>query len=203
MKKLQDINPNTRWYWNNVYGGQENRDKYERETWGMAGASKRLPTALEQVKSGEKVLDIGCGIGMFTEMVKDKYPECEVWGTDIADKTIQTNSEKRPDINYRSNVIGDTQKLPTDFDFIFSGEVLEHLDEPIQLFKDAHSLLKEGGRFLISTPLENRIGSTEHVWSYTHEDIEKLFTESGFKKIRFIYLPDMEHMYLIMCEGVK
>ena len=38
---------------------------------------------LLKVKDGMKVLEVGCGGGHFTNMVKEYFPNCEVWGIDL------------------------------------------------------------------------------------------------------------------------
>jgi SAM-dependent methyltransferase len=38
------------------------------------------------------------------------------------------------------------------FDVVFSDNVLEHLDEPLSVFREVARVLKPGGRFLFKTP---------------------------------------------------
>lgn len=137
-------------------------------------------------------------------MVKDTYPNCEVWGVDISDKAIAENTGERPDIHYAQHYIGINEVTKKDyFDVVFSGEVLEHIDEPAAVFRDAHKALKPGGTLIITTPLENHIDTHEHIWSYTHADIDALYQENGFTRPEFVYLPDMEHLLVIFAVGRK
>jgi len=199
MKKLQDINPNTNFYWNNRYTGTENRIAYEKET----GTSRFLRT-MDEIKDGDRVLDIGCGIGQFTTLVKGMFPNCEVWGTDISGEVIDQNKRENSSIKYFQQIVGNQTELPNDyFDLVFSGEVLEHLDEPSDLFRDAHRVLKTGGKFVITTPSGSHIQSPEHMYEFEHEDIEKLYKENGFGRHQFIYLPNQEHLLVIMAVGKK
>lgn len=195
MKRISNNNINDGQYWDGVYG---DRPKYERET-----GTTRFERAIDEVKNGDKFLDIGCGIGMMTKMVKNILPSCEVWGTDISKKAMADNTHERPDINYRDCLIGN-QNVPSNyFDVVFSGEVLEHIDEPQLLFLDAHKALKQGGKFIITTPLLNRIMSLEHIWEFTHEDVKKFYNDTGFNRVRFIYLPNGESELIIMAVGIK
>lgn len=204
MKRIKDLNPNTQTYWNGVYSGEANRVKYEKETFGPSGDSQRFFRVLEEIKNGDKVLDIGCGIGVLTRMIKDAYPAAEVWGTDIASSTIEDNTAQHPDITYKHLLIGEQGAVPTEyFDVVFSGEVLEHIEDPQQLFLDAYSYLKPGGKFIVTTPLLNRIASTEHIWSFEYSDIEQMSKETGFIDQHFVYLPNMEHYFVIFSIGTK
>jgi 2-polyprenyl-3-methyl-5-hydroxy-6-metoxy-1,4-benzoquinol methylase len=211
MKKLDNPNINSRTYWNLVYGDRDKRDRYAAQgtSINLAAGEYVRPTmrflkACDEIQDGQRVLDIGCGVGVFTRLVKTIHPKCEVWGTDISDKAMHDNWKERPDIQYIPNYIGELKNIPTDyFDVVFSGETLEHLDKPEDLFKDAHKSLKTGGKFVLTTPEGDRIKSEEHVWEFTHEDVEKLYLDNGFHRVRFIYLPDLEHLLVIMAVGIK
>ncbi len=210
MKKLLEDNINTRTYWNTVYGSLDKRSEYASQgaTWTAVGEKNIAPTyrfteTLSRIDDGQKVLDIGCGVGVFTKMVKTTYPNCEVWGTDISDQACHDNTMEMPSITYLNRTVGDISDLPTDFDIVFSGEVLEHIDDPSQLFKDAYSVLKPGGRFILTTPNGGAVVTPEHMHEFAHEDIEQLYIENGFDVPRFVYLPDMEHLLVIYAIGVK
>ena len=164
----------------------------------------RFPTALTYVKDNDKVIDIGCGVGVFTKMVKNKYPNAEVWGTDISDQAIKDNFKENPNINYHHGYIGGQDFLQDNyFDLVFSGEVIEHIDDPSVLFKEAYRILKKGGKLIITTPIEDHVHSEEHIWEFEKTDLEKLFTDTGFKLPEFIDLPDMEYMIVFFAVGEK
>lgn len=215
MKSTKNPNINTKNYWNSIYGDDFSRATYASQgtdhnhidtAHGPARSEKtsRFTTALSNVIRGERVLDIGCGVGVFTKLVKDTYPECDVFGTDISDQVIEANKKERSDITYSQGYIGRLDTFPPEyFDVIFCGETIEHLDDPQILFNEAFSLLKKGGRLIITTPREDRINSEEHVWFFEQEDVEELFIKAGFKKIKFEYLKDMEHLLIIFAVGTK
>lgn len=196
MKKTGNPNINTKTYWNTRY---IDREAYEVET-----GSDRFIKAIEYINDGDRVLDIGCGIGTFTSLVKDKMPNCDVWGVDISSRAIEQNVKKHKEIDYRQYKIGSKRPFPDNcFDFVFSGEVLEHLDDPKDLFIDAFNALKSGGIFLLSTPNGGSIKTDEHVWEFNQDDIEDLYFSNGFSSVDFIYLPNMLHLLVIMAIGIK
>lgn len=197
MQRANSTNINTREFWNEFY---QDREGYKQIT----GNTARFTRTLEEIKDGDKVLDIGCGIGLFTTLVKDTYPNCEVWGVDISDDAIAQNLKERPDIKYNYGKIGSLNDIPNVyFDVVFSGETLEHLDEPKLLFRDAHKKLRRGSKFILTTPKEDAIQTPEHTWYFKQEDIEQLYFNNGFNDVRFAYLPDQEHMTIIYAIGVK
>lgn len=198
MRRNNPININTQTLWNGIYG---DRVKYVTE---QTGETMRFNRTLQEVKDGDKFLDIGCGVGVLTTMVKGTYPNCEVWGTDISDKAMHENTLENPQIKYLHQYVGNQDNLPDNyFDVVFSGEVLEHLDDPNDLFKDAKRVVKQGGKFIVTTPNDDAIRSDEHTWFYTHDDIEKLYKDNGFSRPRFVFLPNLEHTLVIYAIGRK
>lgn len=207
MKRNNPLNINTKTYWDSVYGTEEKRRGYadtgtDQAVHGMQ-KTKRFERALQEVKADDRFLDIGCGVGVMTSLVKNTYPMCEVHGVDISQKAIDDNKKEHSGIEYKQGYIGELDYPLDYFDVVFSGETLEHLDDPSTLLKEAHSFLKTGGKLIITTPLQDAIQSEEHTWFFTQQDVEQLYLNNGFKRIEFVYLPDMEHLMVIFAIGHK
>jgi 2-polyprenyl-3-methyl-5-hydroxy-6-metoxy-1,4-benzoquinol methylase len=136
-------------------------------------------------------------------MIHEKYKECEIWGIDISNVIIDEYSKQFPYMKLQQGYIGNIN-LPKDyFDVVFSGEVIEHLDKPQELFIDAYKLLKKDGKLIITTPREEAIYSNEHIWEFTEKDIEKFYKDNGFSNVVFKKLKDMEHLKVIFAMGSK
>lgn len=199
MKQGNPTNINTAGHWNDRYNGEEKRAAYAKES-----GSSRFRHALEFVKDGDHVLDLGCGIGTFCELVKDTKPTCEVVGADISPVAMDQNQARRRDITYLINHIGREQlAVENHFDVVFSGETLEHLDDPRDLFRDAHKYLKPRGWLIITTPNGEAIRTPEHTWIFTHQDVTELYTKEGFSAPEFVRLPGQEYLFVIMSVGRK
>lgn len=211
MKRIRDLNINVGTYWDGLYGTKDKREQYAAQGTDVGHTdthivrpTMRFYTTLDEIKDGDKFLDIGCGVGVLTKLVKNTLANCEVWGTDISAQAMKDNTLERPDIQYRTNVIGQMRDIPENyFDVVFSGEVLEHLDDPKALFQDAYRFLKPRGIFILTTPRGSSIQSEEHVWEFEQEDVESLFLGNGFDRVRFKYLPDGEHLVVIYAIGIK
>ncbi len=105
-----------------------------------------------KIKNGMKILEVGCGGGLFTNMIKRYYPDCEVYGIDIDDNHIEFAKKKCKDLNLDVKYsVADINNLPFEdemFDLVFSHTVVEHL--PFDNFiKEQKRVLKTGGRILI------------------------------------------------------
>jgi ubiquinone/menaquinone biosynthesis C-methylase UbiE len=190
---------NTKVYWNYVYSDFVKREEYD--VHGTLINPARIGDVI--VKPTARFLDIGCGVGTLTKLVKKTYPEAEVWGVDISDKAIEDNKTENASIKYEQGYVGSLE-LPEDyFDVIFSGEVIEHLDEPTELFAEAYRFLKKGGTLIITTPIENHVDSSEHVWMFDKDDIKKFHSDAGFTDLKFHKLPDLEHMVVFYTTAKK
>tara|TARA_R100001530_G_scaffold127734_1_gene97061 strand:- start:11847 stop:12434 length:588 start_codon:yes stop_codon:yes gene_type:complete len=131
---------------------------------------------------GGRYLDIGCfnspKLGELAEIEGN-----EIHGIDHAKRVIDVMSLKFPNVNYK---VGDCYELPYEdeyFDYIVSGELLEHLEVPQEMIAEAMRVLKSGGTMAISTPyMEGRgqsLISDEHLWSFGYADMSELFDQYG------------------------
>lgn len=98
------------------------------------------------------VLDLGCGNGAFTNMLKSLG--FEITGCDVSSTGISLAQTQFPRIPFFHYDI--TNQLPAEhigrYDAVVSTEVIEHLLLPRALVRSALSALRPGGLFVISTP---------------------------------------------------
>lgn len=105
------------------------------------------------IKSG-RLLDIGCGDGVFLEHAKNLG--FDVWGIDFDSKSIRVCQEKRGLENtfvkslYEFARYCNSNNLK--FDIITFFEVLEHQDDPVKFFDAVKSILNPGGWIAGSVP---------------------------------------------------
>jgi ubiquinone/menaquinone biosynthesis C-methylase UbiE len=197
MKSTGNSQINTRTYWNFIYTNKAKEVEY----WSSSG---RYEALLNEIKDNEKFIDIGCGVGIPGRLVLKERKGCEIWGVDISTEIIEKNKKEGTPIKYYSGYAGYNDFLPSNyFTSVFSGELIEHLDDPSVLFKEAYRILKKKGRLIISTPHDNAVTSPEHVWEFNNEDIIKFYTDAGFKNVEFRELKNMEHLVIIFAVGVK
>jgi ubiquinone/menaquinone biosynthesis C-methylase UbiE len=146
--------------------GEEERFDYEGHIWGSAESvislkNKRSPALnlkrfLEIIeKINGRLLEIGCGTGMFIKSVKHYRPDLEIYGCDIS-KTAITLAEKNKKYDIHCK-IGGASALPYEdesFDIVAMMDVLEHLEDVGGAIKEAKRVLKEGGIFHLLVPCE-------------------------------------------------
>ncbi|MBX3618347.1 MAG: methyltransferase domain-containing protein [Nitrosomonas sp.] len=112
--------------------------------------------AQAQIQPGESVLDIGCGTGTLTLLIKQTEPEVAVYGLDI-DLEILQIARKKSDQNEKTVLLqqGIATCLPfTDetFDYVFASLLLHHLtrEDKQQALKEIFRVLKPGGELHIA-----------------------------------------------------
>src|SRR3990167_1543458 len=99
-------------------------------------------------EGAEEILEIGCGRGLAGEFLRDKLG-CRVTG-------VELNSDIASDArSHISRVIcGDIQELDIDekYDVVLATELFEHLNYPENFLLKMKSVLRPGGRIVLSVP---------------------------------------------------
>ncbi|KAM4585860.1 phosphoethanolamine methyltransferase isoform 1-T1 [Fundulus diaphanus] len=152
---------------------------------------------LLNLKTGQKVLDVGCGIGG-GDFYMAKMFGVEVLGLDLSDNMIdiaveRARTEKLPSVQFE---VADATKrtFPEgSFDVIYSRDTILHIDDKLALFKRFHSWLKPGGQLLISdyccgekpwTPVFEAYVKQRGYILYTPSEYGKFIQEAGFCSVR-------------------
>jgi len=106
-----------------------------------------ISSLLKNVK-GKKVLDLGCGTGRHTRILKKKG--AKVWGIDLSPKMLEIAKSEIKDVDFK---IGTVYKLPyksSFFDIVVSGLVVGYFNDVDKAFKEIHRVLKKNGIFVFS-----------------------------------------------------
>ena len=102
-------------------------------------------------KNVQRTLEIGCGTGLFSELVK-KELHAECWGVEIEEKCAKIAAEKLYRI-IQSNVSDSLAILPDKyFDCIIMNDVIEHLYDPFSLLEIIKSKINSKGVVVLSIP---------------------------------------------------
>ncbi len=149
-----------------------------------------------------KILDAGSGFGQYTYFMARKWPQADILGIDVKEDEI-ANCKRFFDKTGFTNVGFKTADLtqykkPDTYDLVLSVDVMEHILEDVQVFKNIHESLRPGGMLLISTPSdqggsdvssdedESFIG--EHVRDgYGMKEIKEKLKEAGFSRVKARY----------------
>jgi len=101
-------------------------------------------------KPNIKILDLGCGEGTRLNYLCRNPKNCV--GIDISSKAIELARKSYPNISFLN---ANLEKLPLKnetFDLVYSAFVLEHLEKPEKVIKEAIRVLKKGGHIVLVAP---------------------------------------------------
>jgi len=166
-----------------------------------------IKKAIRSWKKGHRgttyILDAGSGFGQYSYYLSNQSKKWKITGVDVKTEQIE-------DCNQFFNQIGKSEQVtfeyadltkynkPGYFDLILSVDVMEHILEDVDVFKNFYTSLKEGGMVLISTPSDQGGSDVhehddhsfveEHVRDgYGLQEIEEKLKKAGFSKTESAY----------------
>jgi SAM-dependent methyltransferase len=100
-------------------------------------------------RSGLALLDVGCGVGLTDEILKETFPH--ITGLDVSAKSLELAAQRNPELKYRHYNGGHFPFEDQCFDVVFAICVLHHIP-PAQwptFFANVKRILKLGGLMMI------------------------------------------------------
>ena len=151
------------------------------------------PGIIQEVVSGLKILDVGCGYGCLGEAMTKKGNI--VFGIDIAPEAVE---KARKRIHFACEA--DATKpgsLPVElreekFDVVVLSDIIEHVYDPMALLINVKTFLKEDGELLLSVPnvasWATRLNLLFGRWEYTISGVLdrghiRFFTLNSIKRL--------------------
>jgi SAM-dependent methyltransferase len=165
-----------------------------------AAAAKYSPTQiyrrwltlrlLERRGTPNRLVDFGSGPGDLLDDATQRWPDAELLGLELSATGIDLAKEKVPRADFvQANLESDHTP-----DERFAGwgthaacsEVLEHVDDPVALLRNARSYLQPGARLVVTVPggamsaFDRHIGHRRH---YTPKLLEQTFLDAGLDSV--------------------
>ncbi|MDV3469692.1 methyltransferase domain-containing protein [Stenotrophomonas sp. C3(2023)] len=152
----------------------------------------RYAHAARFVRSGDRVIDVACGLGYGSYQVAHNCDAASFIGLDASEYAVnyaQLNFAAQAPMPMKF-VLGDAQHLRDmadgSADFAVSVETLEHLPEPDLLLAELHRVLTTGGRVYASVPNDWSDESGEdpnpfHFHVYDWKRLRAQFNRNGFE----------------------
>lgn len=146
-----------------------------------------------------QVLDAGSGFGQYDYFLSRLHPEWQILGVDV-------KTEQIADCNRFFQAIGQGHRIhfeqadltefqhPDTYELILSVDVMEHIEEDVQVFKNFYQSMKNGGMLLISTPSDQGGSDVHHEHDesfidehvrdgYNMDEIKKKLYSAGFQQV--------------------
>jgi ubiquinone/menaquinone biosynthesis C-methylase UbiE len=144
------------------------------------------------IEPSHHVLDIGCGTGNLTLLVKRLHPRAEIVGLDPDPKALARARRKAEERGFAVRFDrGFSDELPyaeASFDRVFSAFMLHHLalDAKEKTLREARRVLRSGGAFY-ALDFGGTNGIIAHLFHHAHladqHRIPALMQEAGFAEV--------------------
>jgi len=190
-----------------------NEEKYIIDNYGRIIETVRVLNG--HLKPNGRLLDLGVYPGHIA-LILGKKMGIRVFGVALTTSEVFEKKMKRNQINIIKSDL-DRQEIPFDdgtFDVVLCSEVIEHLDSPSHLLREAFRVLVDNGFLILTTPNIARIRNrksfffhgispnicppgeynpfSSHEWvhfrEYTLEEMKKLLTVNSFELVESKYL---------------
>jgi len=145
---------------------------------------------------GATVLDIGCGQGEFALDLQRRYPDLAIWGVEYSAEGVARGRSRAEaeglKVQFRQvdllqpTALGADQPPATT---AVCSEVLEHVEDPTTLIRNARALLAPGCRLVVTVPGGPRSAFDHHIGHYQHFTAGKLrsvLTDAGYRVDRVL-----------------
>jgi ubiquinone/menaquinone biosynthesis C-methylase UbiE len=191
------------------FDGHAAEDSYDVFT--PDSSARLIETCLRliRIERGARVADLGCGSGVFTNLLHQAGYDCV--GLDISPKLIAIGQAKYPDIEF---VEGDVERLPfpdASLDGVLLSGLVHHLPDPSRCAAELFRVLRPGGRFVAfdpnrmnpfmwlyrdrSSPFYSSVGVTENERPVLAREAAEVFRRAGFT-VGTDYLSNLRYRYV-------
>ncbi|MDT3699667.1 MAG: class I SAM-dependent methyltransferase [Thermincola sp.] len=140
---------------------------------------------------GEKVLEIGPSRGYLAVAICKTKKNIIKYDAIEIDETFVSQCNKMANLNQVTNIncmCGDGCNLrgfsKNYYHTIVMAEVLEHVDSPMKMLREAYRVLAQKGSVIVTVPSKGLMPpekTPDHVQDFSVEDVKRLMSKAGFK----------------------
>lgn len=165
-----------------------------------------IESSLLESVQGEKILDIGCKIGVISSKIALTNPQSHVVGVDYLPTHIDIAKELYKNAKNITFFPMNAYELEFDdgfFDCVCMFEVIEHLTNPTKALREINRIFRKAGSFIVST---NNVYYARFIAKYILSLFAKNYRprkmdHGAFEEwFRHIYCWDLETFYTLMSE---
>jgi 2-polyprenyl-3-methyl-5-hydroxy-6-metoxy-1,4-benzoquinol methylase len=140
-----------------------------------------------------KILELGCGPGNITRLMKLRFPESDITAIDLAPNMIEIARKQLPDVDFRVKDVRDISTIPEKFNAVMCSFCLPFLSkaDAAQLIADCSDRLFPEGVLYLSTmegseedagfETTSFSGNSEVYFNYHRQaDLENTLLTGGF-----------------------
>ncbi|MDR0426027.1 MAG: methyltransferase domain-containing protein [Clostridiales bacterium] len=105
----------------------------------------------------QNILDVGCGPGNSTAVLRERFKSARILGIDSSEEMIKSARKSRPELDFRLLDAGkDLDKLDENYDVVFSNAVFQWIPDNKRLIKNLAALIRPGGALAVQVPYNDK-----------------------------------------------
>ncbi len=176
-----------------------------------AANQKIIDTAVSllKVSPGAQIIDLGCGSGVFTQMLQQRGYQCA--GLDLSKKLLLRGKKQMAGIDFLQ---ADVEALPfqdNSLDVVMLSCLVHHLPDPSYCAKEVFRVLKPQGRFVAfdpnrlnpfmylyrdrTSPFYSSKGVTPNERPVLPKEVRTIFGKAGFE-VKSSYVDGLTYRYV-------
>ena len=107
-----------------------------------------------KIENPKNIIDIGCGPGNSTAVLKKRFPNAHIIGADFSPNMIEKAKADYPDIDFMLfDATKDFEKLEEKYDVVFSNACIQWVPNHKKLLSDMMCILKPNGVLAVQVPM--------------------------------------------------
>lgn len=122
------------------------------DTFGKERIQPSIDLANRINKVCKRILDVGCGSGMSTLALRNRFPEAEVIGVDLSANMLENAKKLLPDVEWIQRDCNESLEDLGQFDLVFSNAFLQWLQDQEKFIKNIRNCVKENGVLALQIP---------------------------------------------------
>ena len=154
-------------------------------------------------EKGVNIVDFGCGKGEMIGAMKKINPNAHYMGLDVSLTALEYANKKYIGVSFKKIEDGGPLPVSDGFaDLVFTSEVVEHIYDTNNAFRELGRITKRGGAILLTTPHHGFIKNLmlvlfgfdthfsptgPHVRFFTNKSLFALLEKNGFEIQKFGY----------------
>jgi ubiquinone/menaquinone biosynthesis C-methylase UbiE len=165
--------------------------------------------SLTKLPPGSRVVDLGCGSGVFTNVLQRRGYRCA--GVDLSPELIKIAQAKFPEIEFAEGDVEHLQFADNSFDGVLLSGLIHHFPDPTRCAAEVFRILRPSGSFFAfdpnrlnpfmylyrdrSSPFYSSVGVTENERPILAAEVAAIFRGAGFR-VGTEYLSDLKYRYV-------
>jgi len=152
----------------------------------------------------KSIVDLGCGTGTQSALLKKQFPQAQITGVDFSSQMLAYASAQQTDIDW---LCCDAEDLAVDDqsqDLIFSNFALQWCNDPNPSLAEIYRVLNSQGQFHFAIPGPQTLWELREVWGQIDRDIhinrflsscqwQEALETAGFTKIELTHTTKIEY----------